>query len=173
MKNQKHPKKSKTKRVFLMRKLTNKRHKYIYYINFLCASLQTNDINIFITLNMSQLVHFFFQLQTQLKLYHWQTTSYARHKASDSLVDSLLELSDKFMEVYIGKYGRPTLSDKDATMTLKNLNDSQIVPFVKRCISFLMEELPKMINKKDHDLISIRDDMLVEMNQAIYLFTLH
>jgi hypothetical protein len=122
---------------------------------------------------MSQLVLFFFQLQTQLKLYHWQTGSYARHKASDSLVDTLLELSDKFMEVYIGKYGRPSLSDKDASITLKNLNDTQIVPYVKRCITFLMDELPKMVHKKDHDLLSIRDDMLMEMNQALYLFTLH
>ena len=42
----------------------------------------------------------------QIKLLHWQTKSYARHKAYDDIYHSLGDLVDKFVEMYMGKYGR-------------------------------------------------------------------
>ena len=38
-------------------------------------------------------IHFFFALRDQIKLYHWQTTSYARHKATDEIIKELEERS--------------------------------------------------------------------------------
>jgi len=43
-----------------------------------------------------QLVRHFFQFQNELKLYHWRTESYARHKTSDALLTDMLTLIDKF-----------------------------------------------------------------------------
>jgi rhodanese-related sulfurtransferase len=37
-------------------------------------------------------------LRNQVKLYHWQTFEYARHKATDDLVSSLDDNIDKFTE---------------------------------------------------------------------------
>ena len=36
-----------------------------------------------------------------MKIYHWNTTSYPRHKASDDLGGKILELTDKFVEIFI------------------------------------------------------------------------
>jgi hypothetical protein len=44
-------------------------------------------------------------LRDQIKLYHWETLSFPRHKATDELVTNLDANIDKFVEVYIGKYG--------------------------------------------------------------------
>ena len=57
-------------------------------------------------MNSSKIVENLFKFQLELKLYHWQTKSFSRHKATDSLVPELLEFIDKFIESYQGKYGR-------------------------------------------------------------------
>ena len=44
-------------------------------------------------------------IRNQVKLYHWQTNSFSRHTATDELVKSLDENIDKFVEVFMGKYG--------------------------------------------------------------------
>jgi hypothetical protein len=67
---------------------------------------------------MSNIIRFFFDLHVNLKLYHWQTTSYARHIASDKAVDKIIERADRFIEVYIGKYNRFKIDKKDDTAWL-------------------------------------------------------
>ena len=47
------------------------------------------------------------QIQNQIKIFHWQTFSYAEHGAFDTAYDSFVGNVDKFLEMYMGKYGRP------------------------------------------------------------------
>ena len=49
------------------------------------------------------------QIQAQLKVLHWQTESYAEHKAFCKIADSLDDRFDTLMEAYMGKYQRPKL----------------------------------------------------------------
>jgi hypothetical protein len=118
-------------------------------------------------------IQFFMSLRNTVKLYHWQTKSYARHVASDAFVSKIDSLIDKFVEVYIGRYERdPKISKKkDMEITVPVLSDSSIVTYLQDTCTWLEDQLPKGLNKKDTELISIRDEMLVEINQAIYLFT--
>lgn len=119
-------------------------------------------------------IHFFFAMRDQIKLYHWQTRIYSRHKATDEVLDKLDANIDKFVEVYIGKYGRPNLTGENASTIVKNLSEKQIVSFVKRCIEELLGEVVKGLTpEKDTDLFNIRDEMLADLNQLLYLFTLH
>lgn len=122
---------------------------------------------------MSKLINFFLQLATQIKLYHWQTQSYARHRASDQLNESIISLSDKFVEIYIGKYGRPKLSEPYNSFKLSNMNDTQIIHYLRKTNDFLRNDIVKHINtEKDTDLMNIRDELLGVVNQTLYLFTL-
>ena len=59
-------------------------------------------------------IHFFLQLRNQIKLYHWQTRVYARHIATDQILEKLEKNIDSFVEIYIGKYGRPRLTGANA-----------------------------------------------------------
>ena len=118
-------------------------------------------------------IHFFFQMREQIKLYHWQTKSYARHKATDSVIDSLDEHIDKYVEIYMGKYGRPRMTSRTNTIKVGNLSEASIVKFIKTCIGVLANDLVRGLKPSDTDLVNIRDEMMGELNQLLYLFTLH
>jgi hypothetical protein len=115
------------------------------------------------------LVSHLLTIRNQIKLYHWQTGSFARHKATDDLTATLDTLIDTFVEVYMGKYGRPTVS---GTIKLHNFSESAAKAFVAKERGFLERDLPRKIKKGDTDLINIRDEILAELNKVLYLFTL-
>ena len=114
-------------------------------------------------------VNFFFQMREQIKLYHWQTGSFARHKATDDLTASLDEKIDQFVEVYMGKYGRPKVS---GTIKLHNFSESAARAFVAKQTKYLTSELPRKIGKEDTDLLNLRDTILGDLTKVLYLFTL-
>ena len=119
-------------------------------------------------------IHFFLQLRNEIKLHHWQTHIYARHIATDNVLKSLEKLIDSFVEIYIGKYGRPRITGKNAELTLHNLSEPGIVRVINAAIKYLQGTLTKSLKAAaDSDLINIRDEMTGELNQLLYLFTLH
>ena len=118
-------------------------------------------------------VQFFFTMREQIKLYHWQTKVYSRHKATDSVIDSLDESIDKYVEVYMGKYGRMKMNSGTSSVSVKNLSETSVINFIKKCIVYLNSELVRKLKETDTDLVNIRDEMLSELNQLLYLFTLH
>jgi hypothetical protein len=73
----------------------------------------------------------------------------------------------------MGKYGRMKMTGSNASITVKNLSEASVVIFIKRCILYLNTELVKKLKETDTDLVNIRDEMLAELNQLLYLFTLH
>lgn len=118
-------------------------------------------------------IQFFFTMREQIKLYHWQTKSYSRHKATDAVIDALDASIDKYVEVYMGKYGRMKMTSGNATTHVSNLSETSIIKFIKKCINYLNTDLVKKLKEYDTDLVNIRDEMLAELNQLLYLFTLH
>lgn len=112
----------------------------------------------------------FFSFLNNLKLYHWNTTSYARHKASDDCFSKIQSLVDQFVEVYIGKYGRSELDAVNKKISLNTMSDQSVKTTIKSMIQYLTSI--KLDNKVDTDLITIRDEMLGSLNQTLYLFTL-
>lgn len=116
---------------------------------------------------------FFFTMREQIKLYHWQTKSYPRHKATDAVIDSLDTSIDKYVEVYMGKYGRMKMTSANSSIHVSNLSEKTIIRFIHKCIQYLQTTLVKKLKETDTDLLNIRDEMLAELNQLLYLFTLH
>jgi hypothetical protein len=118
-------------------------------------------------------VHFFLHLRNQVKLYHWQTRVYARHIATDTILEKLDKSIDSYVEIYIGKYGRPKVSGKNASITLQNLTESGAVRLVNSAIKYLQGPLTKTLKPAlDTDLMNIRDEIIADLNQLLYLFTL-
>lgn len=116
-----------------------------------------------------KIVAIFFNIRDQVKLYHWQTKSFAEHKATDDLVVKLDASIDMFVETYMGRYGRPRVGQ---TYPVKNLTVSGIRAFIARSDEWLTSKLPRMVKKTDTDLLNIRDEILADLNQIKYLFTL-
>lgn len=112
-----------------------------------------------------------FQFQHTVKLYHWQTKVYARHIAADHLLNKMSDLIDQYIEIYIGKNGRLEAVRK-MDLEIRMHTDASIIKYLEGCRGFLTDVLPKHFGKKDSDFENIRDEMLVHINQALYLFTL-
>lgn len=118
--------------------------------------------------SFNRTVNFFFTIQLLIKLYHWNTTSFAQHKATDQLLDNLGDNIDKFVEVFIGKYKlKPTVENlqlDNAYLTETNI----LVLFNK-----IIDRLTKVrVQITDSGLLAIIDDMLNDINQTFYLFNL-
>jgi hypothetical protein len=116
-----------------------------------------------------EIVSMFFNIRDQVKLYHWQTKSFAEHKATDDLVGTLDTNIDKFVESYMGRYGRPYIKK---TLPVKNLTVTGIRTFISKSDEWLAKKLPRMLKRGDSDLLNIRDEILADLNQVKYLFTL-
>lgn len=106
------------------------------------------------------------QLVNQLKVWHWQTTSYAQHSAFGAKYSSISDLVDSLVEVYQGKYGR-VKAESVFKLELQNLpaDCSPIVNSYIGCISgWDWSEQP--------DLANIQADLIIELNHLNYLLTL-
>jgi hypothetical protein len=124
---------------------------------------------------MSIIVKILLDIQHKIKLYHWSTKIYSRHIASDNLHKRLVDLTDSFIEKYIARYSRDVLKIKNDQINLKTFTDKEMQVFLEKDVKdFLINVIPKHIHpSKDTDLINIRDEMLAEINQALYLFSLN
>ena len=118
--------------------------------------------------DLNKITKFFFTLQLLNKIYHWNTSSFARHKATDEFNSSLQDIVDKFMEVFIGRYViKPMVSD--IKLNAEYLTDNGIKAYFIKSREFI-QRLETMIT--DTDLLNIRDELLAEINKTLYLFEL-
>jgi DNA-binding ferritin-like protein len=121
----------------------------------------------------AEILHVLLILRNQVKLYHWQTMSFGRHKATDELVERLDGNIDKFTEAYMGRYGRPKFTARTGKLQVYDTHDAKAPQLLTQAITWLTTHLPKLLKKEDTDLLNIRDEILGDIQQARYLFTLH
>ena len=116
----------------------------------------------------------FFEMLLMVKLFHWKTYSYATHKATDELYSSLNDNIDKFIEVLLGKTGTRIDLMGHKSISLIDLNSqeqlkSKIESFKSYLVSLTNNKaLSSMTNT---DLLNIRDEIMGNMNQFLYLLT--
>lgn len=110
-----------------------------------------------------------FKFLMLIKLYHWNTKSFARHKATDRCFEKLLENLDDFIEAYIGRYGRNIVTrEKNTNIKLQILSDKQMEQELVGLLKYL-----ENLDVQDTDLLNIRDEMLSVIKKTLYLFTLN
>jgi DNA-binding ferritin-like protein len=116
----------------------------------------------------------FLEMLMMIKLFHWKTHSYATHKATDQLYDSLNDNMDKFIEVLLGKTGTRIDLMNNKTISLIDLNSQESL---KSKIMSLKNYFVSLDNNKalstmsNSDLFNIRDEILADLNQFLYLLT--
>lgn len=122
-------------------------------------------------MNIHSNVNFFLSLQCQLKVMHWQTKGYARHKALDETLSSLSELIDTFVEEAMGKYGRFKLEEETKNIKLSNLNEMDVKSMCNTVIEAL-NQYNEQFEETDTNLLNIRDEMIGLFSKLKYLLTL-
>ena len=113
----------------------------------------------------------FLELLNMVKLYHWKTRSYAQHKATDELYERLNKHIDEFVEVLLGKENRRVKMIEKSLRILDNNTSGEFKNHIYEFREFLVN-LENSCKKKDTGLLSIRDDLLIDINQFLYLMTL-
>lgn len=116
---------------------------------------------------MEKIIKFMVQFEQQLRVYHWQTKSYARHKAYGDTYDTLGDLIDGFVESYMGKYGRISM---DSIQVMNMMSEEDIQNHLNSFIKLL--DACEIAFKNDSDLLNIKDEMLASVTKLKYLLTL-
>ena len=99
-----------------------------------------------------------------IKMYHWKTNRYSSHKATDELYSDLNNNMDKFVEIYLGKYGKKL----NINYRLSIKYESNLKKLLKQVKTFI-SHLEGLV--LDSDLSNVRDDILGDLNTFIYLLS--
>ena len=120
----------------------------------------------------SELVQHFLEMLMVIKVYHWKTYSYAEHKATDELYERLNDNIDKFVEIMLGK-SESRLDMKGKKIEFTDPSTKKALKNIVNNYKILLEDkMNKYIDiKKDTDLLNIRDEILGNINQFLYLIT--
>ena len=118
-----------------------------------------------------KLVTTFLGLLSQIRVYHWQTKSYAEHQALGALHDELNGLVDQFMETYMGRYGT-VMAKENFSFEATNYSEGSSKELMDKGIAYLKEDVTNGLSEDDTDLINLRDEMIGAMNKTKYLLRL-
>ena len=135
-----------------------------------------------------QIVIRFLEILNTIKLYHWKTHSYATHKATDDLHGKIQANVDTFVETMLGieaarqgttRQETTRQGNQGARINLTNVKSISLKDFnnqndFKREITGFAHYLVSLDNtsiKSSSDLITIRDELLQDVNQFLYLLT--
>ena len=116
----------------------------------------------------------FMEILMMVKLYHWKTHSYPTHKATDDLYSKLNDNIDHFIEVLLGKTGVRTDLTSQKSIRLMDLSSKEEL---KREVGSFKGYLVALNDNKamqqmsNTDLYNIRDEILGDLNQFLYLLT--
>ena len=116
----------------------------------------------------------FLEMLMMIKLFHWKTTSFATHKATDDLYTKLNANMDAFIEILLGKSGSriDLLSNKQIKLidlTNQEAFKREVEAFKGYLVS--LNDNKAMLTMANTDLFNIRDTILGDLNQLLYLLT--
>jgi hypothetical protein len=116
----------------------------------------------------------FFEMLLMVKLFHWKTHSYATHKATDELYSKLNEHMDRFIEVLLGKSGsRIDLMSQKSIRLIDLASPDSLKREVDGFKGYLvgLDDNKALKSMSNSDLYNIRDEILGDLNQFLYLLT--
>lgn len=127
------------------------------------------------------------EMKNNLQVYHWNTKSYAKHKATDELITSLSNHIDKFVEVYLGV--NPNSKIQISNINIRDYDDKQLTSAliqVNNMMSTVKEQdysvkkgsaskgslLRGTSYKVTSDLVNIKEEIVADIHRTLYLLTL-
>jgi hypothetical protein len=118
------------------------------------------------------IILFFMNMLTTVKLYHWKTMNYATHKATDELYEDLNKYVDEFVEVMIGHKGgvRATLPRTNVKI-YDCASKEEFTRKIEEYKEVLVGFTSRFGGKKNSDLLNIRDEILGALNKSLYVMS--
>lgn len=116
------------------------------------------------------------ELLLSVKFYHWRTSSYSTHKATDELYGDLNDNIDEFAETLMGAMGSRIPATNKLHLTIPSDNKhmlSLIDRTIKMLADFDFDKLSKSAHTTTTDLMNMRDEMVGQLHKTQYLLTLN
>ena len=108
--------------------------------------------------------------RNQLRINHWQTTSYAEHELTDKVIDSLTESIDSIGEASLGSFGRPKINTVSC-----NISDIAITPtdYILKCINENVMAMIGCYKETEYEgILALLGELDANVKKFIYLSTL-
>ena len=122
------------------------------------------------TESFSDIILDILQTKAEVKLCHWQTRGFAEHKSFDDFEGSFGDLTDKLVEVIMGKYGRPRIGS--AAIEIADYMDIDMMKFFDHQYNFFTSSKEKFDEASDGEIINIIEEVIAEISKQRYLLTL-
>jgi len=113
------------------------------------------------------------ELMNDIKMIHWTTSSYSKHKSTDKLYKKLQKLTDNYIEtaIGIGALKKDKLREKYLENIQKKVKQNDIYAKLKDINFNINHHRLFLVDKNYNDLSSILDEILGDINQYFYLST--
>ena len=123
------------------------------------------------TSKIGQITAEFLTVRTVLQIYHWTTTSYARHEATGDFLNGFSSKMDMFIETIQGSRSERVNFGTNDSIKLVTLDDKNVVKFIENFKLWLSNGLPKLLLKNETDLLNLKDELINDINKLLYLYT--
>jgi len=120
----------------------------------------------------SHIVKIFLEMINMIKLYHWKTKSFSQHKATDELYTKLSENIDRFLEVLMGKDQSRVRMLESRIDLLDPETEKEFKARIHKYREFMENMNSYFDSRRDSDLLNIRDEILANLNQFLYLMSM-
>ena len=110
------------------------------------------------------------ECSAQLKLFHWQTFSFAQHEAFDKIGKDLAKAFDKLVETLLGRYR--SYEYKPINLGLQPYSNENILVKINQYIGILTQKECPILNPNDTDAQNIVEEIVADLNKLKYLLTL-
>lgn len=140
--------------------------KYSEFINegFDASTPNANDLGRYFTKLLA--------IRDQAHVFHWQTESFAQHKAFGDFYETFLYNVDAMLEMIMGLKGRPTFGE-GASIIISDYSPENINSFFERAYPVFDNEL-KMIcdNNINEEIFDQARIIIADLDKLKYLLTL-
>ena len=120
----------------------------------------------------SEIFGYFLGLLAQIKMHHWCTLSYAKHKALDELHSSLSDKVDLFIESWMGRFKKqPVLKLSVELPVLEGDAAAKMDKYIEAERDRIAAMSAKMFAKVP-EIQNTLDEIVTALDQTLYLFKL-
>jgi len=121
-------------------------------------------------MNLTEFIQAMFKLQIIVKMNHWGTDKYHRHKIMNKFHEKLQDITDKIVETYQGRNGKIDLNRiKNLTMMVPMVGDDGMITVVQEVIDMVES---KIYPKVEKETVALMDELLAILQQTKYLLSL-
>jgi hypothetical protein len=114
----------------------------------------------------------FLDMLQVIKMYHWSTHSFAEHKAADELYSKLDKNVDGFVETMLAESTGSRFPKLRKNIVIREMASKEEMRKRMELFRAYLIRMDRCFGQYSPDLMSIRDAILGDVNQFLYLMSL-